>query len=631
MEHGWVTISFQLGHGASQADSGHTGAAWALAAYGLAQVGGVGPLLAALLGVGTLGVLLRGLRRREEGLVLLACCSLVIIGFFALVHGLVYWDAPAYSSAIVCTGVFLASALRRANSRRRALLGAYCALALLSGAMMSAYAVYALVDGIPLPGPATDIDLILTQQQFPWREIGADLDRILSGMAPTQRQHAVLLADRYQFAGEVAFYTRGRPRVYSGHHQYDLWGAPPSPLGPLLFIGDLRKWDPEPTPVHQGTRIVAKISNYDGYDGTLIETRHLPMQVLRDETLMVDGGQQRLHLALLLTRSPAVVASAVRFLLTKTLVCSCDLWHWPALPGWLQSRSASGPRSARTAANAWMPAGMPCVSPRTGLDVCQLQRGDILLNTSRFQGSGLLTTTVRDLVSASVTYWFHAGIYDGAGHVLEAGGPNLAHPDREVQATPIQHTGFYGTGASSDATDWVVLRLKPEHRAIIDRALAWARERAATPDVRFFDETSILHMLAFADPRNKAQDTRFYCTLFVWQAFAQAGLDLDYNDAALRLDLPPPLAAILSRQVRADDLYASAFGPFAATTVVQDKNPGFRRALIVVTHYDLIMAYMGSYLHGAGLTLVYIVILAAAACGRLLPCLRLSAKAGRSV
>src|SRR5262249_32413376 len=79
------------------------------------------------------------------------------------------------------------------------------------------------------------------------------------------------------------------------------------------------------------------------------------------------------------------------------------------------------------------------------------------------------------------------------------------------------------------------------------------------------------------------------------------------------------------------DLYASAFGPFAATTVVQDKNPGVRRLLINVSHYELVMAYLGFYLHGDGFLLALIVGLAAAACGRWLPCPRLPTRAERSV
>lgn len=98
----------------------------------------------------------------------------------------------------------------------------------------------------------------------------------------------------------------------------------------------------------------------------------------------------------------------------------------------------------------------------------------------------------------------------------------------------------------------------------------------------------------------------------MWRAFAQAGLNLDYTDAPLRLDLPPSLAALVGQQVRADDLYASAFGPFAATSVVQDNHSSPDRLLIILSHYELAMACIGSCLHGDGLWLALALALALA-------------------
>lgn len=238
----------------------------------------------------------------------------------------------------------------------------------------------------------------------------------------------------------------------------------------------------------------------------------------------------------------------------------------------------------------------PCVSPRTGLDVCELRKGDILLETPSFNGSGPVLAAAWKLASFLGTYWFHIGIYDGRGRILEARGPNTAHPLREIEDTPVRQTGFYGTGRPNDAVDWVVLRLKPGYRSRVDGAVAWALAHAHTHRAGFIGETWLQEIAGFLDPRDKAQQSRFYCSLYVWRAFYSQGLDLDYQRASWRPDVPPPIGEILAWQVRPDGVYASAFGPSAATTVVQDRSPWPRRAWSISTNYELLTAVASGYL-----------------------------------
>lgn len=132
----------------------------------------------------------------------------------------------------------------------------------------------------------------------------------------------------------------------------------------------------------------------------------------------------------------------------------------------------------------------------------------------------------------------------------------------------------------ADASDWVVLRVKPQYHSLVDGAVAWATAKANDPNVRYIADNELEFPTAFLNPTNKSQDTRFYCSLFVWRAFYQQGLDLDHNGAALPFDIPFPLNAALAQQVRPDDLYASAFGSSPVTTVVQDLHRNQRRLFI---------------------------------------------------
>jgi hypothetical protein len=250
--------------------------------------------------------------------------------------------------------------------------------------------------------------------------------------------------------------------------------------------------------------------------------------------------------------------------------------------------------AAPSRAQSQTPRRPACISPRTGLDICHLQKGDILLETPSFAAKGIVPAIIGAVGAQVGTYWFHIGIYNGMGRVLEARGPNSAHPAKEVEATRIQYTGFYGTGKPSDAVDWVVLRIKPGHQAQIDRAVAWATERADNPLVGFMGHTVLQEVPPFLDPGVKAQDTRFYCSLYVWRAFERQGLDLDYHGA-----FPTSLATLFTPQiVRPDGLYASAVGPYAATTVVQDDHPGVQRALIILTHSALSTSFLAAWIYG---------------------------------
>ena len=213
------------------------------------------------------------------------------------------------------------------------------------------------------------------------------------------------------------------------------------------------------------------------------------------------------------------------------------------------------------------------VLPSSGLDTCQLEKGDILL---------IDAVGVQNVFGFIGTYWFHTGIYDGEGNVLEA-----SNPDEGVNSKPIELTGF------ADASDWVVLRLNPEHQSKIDGAVQWAQDKADAPSVGFMPVSEWLN------PANKLQETQFYCSLFVWRAFNEQGLDLDFNLGLFEI-IPSPLATALSTQVLPDDLYASALIPSGPTTVVQDSGGGgfWRTLFILLSPADLRVTDAGGNVTG---------------------------------
>jgi uncharacterized protein YycO len=232
------------------------------------------------------------------------------------------------------------------------------------------------------------------------------------------------------------------------------------------------------------------------------------------------------------------------------------------------------------------PTPSPCVSQYTGLNICQLKKGDILLETFNFLAGGP-TFTLEGLIAGYIgTYWFHAALYDGRGNIVEAAGPE-PNPADDVAVDSLVKSSFY-YDPNREVSDWVVLRVKPQYESKVDGAVKWAIVKAKDTNALYIADSLPAVPLAFLNPLNKWQDARFYCSLFVWRAFYHQGLDIDFPSTLLRFGIPPSMAALLKQQVSPDDIYASAFGSSAVTTVVQDKNPGFQRWLIILmSHADI--------------------------------------------
>jgi uncharacterized protein YycO len=187
-----------------------------------------------------------------------------------------------------------------------------------------------------------------------------------------------------------------------------------------------------------------------------------------------------------------------------------------------------------------------CAAP-SGLDVCALRPGDILLKTGPKTGD--CGRSYRAVYNLGGTYFTHSAIYlgrvadpDGDPYdlrprIAEAQGPSVWDAD-EVWETWLSDTQF-ATGTC--VTDWAVVRPAASEEAIRG-AVAFARKTAAEDGVVF-------DMLA-----TKEDPKKYYCSKLVWKS---------YRDGSPRgpdLEADRGLGSLVfgSKWVTPDDLFYSS-------------------------------------------------------------------------
>ncbi|MCC6417106.1 MAG: glycosyltransferase family 39 protein [Gemmataceae bacterium] len=161
------------------------------------------------------------------------------------------WPVTAYVSGLVLGVAWLARELRAARGWYRGLtvggLGVTCALGVLLTLTVhhSAWAWPALTR---LAGPPTETQPLPLRRVDPtcrlrgWKTLGAAVDETCDALRRTGVE-PVLAASSWSLPGEVAFYCRGHPTVYSfglpfgdRRSQYDFWR--PNPVAdPDVFLG----------------------------------------------------------------------------------------------------------------------------------------------------------------------------------------------------------------------------------------------------------------------------------------------------------------------------------------------------------------------------------------------------------
>jgi uncharacterized protein YycO len=189
------------------------------------------------------------------------------------------------------------------------------------------------------------------------------------------------------------------------------------------------------------------------------------------------------------------------------------------------------------------------LSGHSGLDLCALQPGDILLERSR--GYPL---AFKCALLLGGTYFSHAGLYLGDGLVAEAVGKR-EDPADEVTISPVLGTSFW-TG--QDQIDWAVIR-PTAGAAAKQAAVAYARGKADQSD------PPVPYNFDFL---NKGREDALYCSQLPWKAYQRQGLDLETERGVLSRFLPGA-----ERVVTPDDLYYSV-GAGKATLVQQKQHPG---------------------------------------------------------
>ena len=178
-----------------------------------------------------------------------------------------------------------------------------------------------------------------------------------------------------------------------------------------------------------------------------------------------------------------------------------------------------------------------CVGP-SGLNVCQLEPGDILLSRSEEYAAEF---------SIGGTYFTHAAMYIGefpdengdpakvTPHIVEGAGYSPILADQVWETSLFTHRFWTG---GEELLDWMVIR--PAFPASVkDAAIEYIRDKARDESV------------SFSIYANKWSDDLFYCSKLVWRAYKDVpgGADLEVNVGLGSI--------LLDYYVTPDDLYYS--------------------------------------------------------------------------
>jgi hypothetical protein len=197
------------------------------------QAGLVSPILFVMMLMAAAYALRRVNDKSQEKLAFLGCLFLGVFAYFvvqslkAKVQG--NWAALAYMPGIL---LLVRYASIRIEKRHRRFEKWYYAGLGIAGLMAVVFMLQPMVKIIPMP---TGLDL--TDQVYGWEELAARVDA-----EREKRPDLVLMARRYQLAGELMFYCKGNPEIYvanwsSRGNQFDLWNDWDALAGrPVLYV-----------------------------------------------------------------------------------------------------------------------------------------------------------------------------------------------------------------------------------------------------------------------------------------------------------------------------------------------------------------------------------------------------------
>ena len=190
-----------------------------------------------------------GRRYRALGIV-----YLVALAEFILLHGKIYYLAPAYPMLFAAGSV----AVERLFSLRwRWLRPALLALAIIPSAVLAPIALpilppeklVAYMQAIHFQPPRTEAShtAALPQyfaDQFGWEEMVASVAHVYHHLHPEDEKRAVIFCQNYGEAGAIDFFGSkyGLPAAISGHQNYFLWG-PRGYSGEVMLVLDTNAED----------------------------------------------------------------------------------------------------------------------------------------------------------------------------------------------------------------------------------------------------------------------------------------------------------------------------------------------------------------------------------------------------
>lgn len=184
----------------------------------------------------------------------LAIVFLVTAAEFILLHGKVYYLAPAYPMLFAAGAVAFEGGCR---SRFRWLKPCLLAVMVVTGALLAPIALpilppprlLAYLHTIHIQPPRTETShtAALPQHfadQFGWTEMAGSVARAYHALSPNEQKEAAIYAQNYGEAGAIDFFgpSLGLPPAICGHQNYFLWG-PRNYSGNIMLILDDRADD----------------------------------------------------------------------------------------------------------------------------------------------------------------------------------------------------------------------------------------------------------------------------------------------------------------------------------------------------------------------------------------------------
>jgi hypothetical protein len=181
---------------------------------------------------------------------MLAWAYLAVLAEMLILHGKIYYLAPAYIMLLAAGAVWIELRLVPrvaywlppalvAPLLVSALIAAPLAMPILPVEAAIKYCRFWDVQSIHVENvPQGDLPQLFGDM-FGWQEQVASIASVYASLSPVERQHAAVLAYNYGQASAVDYFgpRLGLPRAISGHNQYGMWGPGDGSAETVIAIG----------------------------------------------------------------------------------------------------------------------------------------------------------------------------------------------------------------------------------------------------------------------------------------------------------------------------------------------------------------------------------------------------------